>query len=405
MLAENELLRAIDSIDLAINPVIGDLVRKEMIPLWESEAAARDEGKKHTITLDYGKLFKVDRVINYHEGNVKKECYPKHFKDNKWIKKLPEDRSLFPLYHEDKITFAKGKWLLIHEGEKACDYALSRDLISISFAGSLANDDDYIGGKFYEMLGQGIKGGVYLADNDDAGMKKAIKIRDNALEVDFPIVIVPIGKALWTAKKGDDFKEYSDQFPHHDGEMLKAQIESFIIESKFDLINIKDESKSTVTSEIKKDSENLSIREIALSKLRELNTKTVDPEFVNDYFIIPEILPKGDIVQFIALPKVGKSLLAYDLISCLINEQEFLGYQIKQENKTVLIIQADEPQSTSDPRIINAIGRFDNRVKIVNDFDLSKESLEFFEIWVNELKPSIIMIDSLREINKDLYKY
>jgi len=251
MIAEKDLIRAIDSIDLAINPVIGDLVRKEMIPLWESEAAARDEGKKHTITLDYGKLFKVDRVINYYEGNVKKDCYPKHFKDNKWIKKLPEDRSLFPLYQENYIGLAKDKWLSIHEGEKACDYALSRGLISISFAGSLANDDNYIKGKLIFIKEEGVPGVTIFADNDPQGIKKAIKVRDICLSIDLPCVIVPIDKILWNAKKGDDFKEYSDTFPHHNSEMLKAQIESIIIENKFEFINIKEESESTVTSEIK----------------------------------------------------------------------------------------------------------------------------------------------------------
>ena len=166
MIPEKELLRAIDSVNLAIEPVIGELVRKEMIPLWESEAVSRSEGKKHTITLDYGKLHKVDRVLNYYEGNVKKDCYPKHFNDSKWIKKLPEDRSLFPLYHEDKISFAKDKWLSFHEGEKACDYALSRGFISVSFAGSLANDESYIKIKLILLKEQGIKGIVYFADND-----------------------------------------------------------------------------------------------------------------------------------------------------------------------------------------------------------------------------------------------
>ncbi|WPF90508.1 VapE domain-containing protein (plasmid) [Cyanobacterium aponinum AL20118] len=271
MIPEKELLKAIDSVNLAIEPVIGELVSKEMIPLWESEAAARDEGKKHTISLDYGKFHKVDRVINYYEGNVKKDCYPKHLKENKWIKKLPEDRSLFPLYHEDKISFAKGKWLLIHEGEKACDYALSRSFISVSLCGSLANDDDYIKGKLLLIKELGVKGIVYFADNDDAGIKKAIKIRDKALEIGFPLVIVPISKILWDAKKGDDFKEYSDKFPHHDGEMLKAQIESIIIENKFDLINIKDESKTNVHSDLKskqakKESKKEEVDSIALAR-------------------------------------------------------------------------------------------------------------------------------------------
>ncbi|WPF90516.1 DUF5906 domain-containing protein (plasmid) [Cyanobacterium aponinum AL20118] len=250
MITENELIRAIDSIDLAVNTAIGEIVSKEMIPLWESEAAARSEGKKHSITLDYGKNYKVDRFITYHDGRDKKNSIPKYFNDGKWLKELPEDRSLFPLYHEDKISFAKDKWLPIHEGEKACDYALSRGLISVCFAGSLANDENYIKDKLILIKNSGVKGSIYFADNDQQGIKKAIKVRDLAFEIDFPFVILSIEKILWNAKKGDDFKEYSDSFPYHDSEMLKAQIESFIIQNKFDLINSSLSHKSECTEVI-----------------------------------------------------------------------------------------------------------------------------------------------------------
>jgi len=100
--------------------------------------------------------------------SLEKAVKPKYgTKKNHW---LPYHLQLFPQ--------ANGKWILVLEGEKPCDYALNDGYISTSIIGAHSNsksDFTVFNRLFDEAVANGIKGLVYIADHDEAGIKKAIK--------------------------------------------------------------------------------------------------------------------------------------------------------------------------------------------------------------------------------------
>ncbi|BAQ66465.1 AAA family ATPase [Geminocystis sp. NIES-3709] len=392
------------------------LLAKKTIAQYESEDQAKAKGEPHKIIIDYSGNIKVDRVL---DKNGEKNFYLKYQDDyGNWHNKGLLENEKISIYPYKSFLLSSeccnGKYILVHEGEKACEYGLSRGIISTAILGSASgNLEKNI--RVFDTLVQTFKsskakGIIYIADNDKTGKDKAIKFRELCTKHGIECLIVPIENIYPKANKGDDFADYSKSLPLTDNETLKDNFESYINDNYNDLKMIdftpKVKQCSTITSINCKDVAQLqedTRKQSALSKLRKLNPKTIDPKFTDDYFIIPDILPKGNMIQIIALPKVGKSLLAYDLIGSLINEEEFLGYKINQKNKNVLLIQCDETQAESDPRIAVRLGRFDERVNIINDFNLDDENIKDFEIWVDETKPSLILIDSLKSINNGTY--
>jgi hypothetical protein len=126
--------------------------------------------------------------------------------------------------------------------------------------------------------------------------------------------------------------------------------------------------------------------------------KLFDADIPGLEYLIPGMLPKGDTVLLIADPKVGKSLLAYDAaFTIATGESDFLGEKTQQGK--VLIVQTDEPQHSTKSRLLKRGFRREDaaNVQYINQFNISQ--LLKLEEKLEEFRPSLVVIDSLRRIN------
>jgi hypothetical protein len=327
-----ELLSLLDNAEIAIDESIIPSA-DELIQRYKSETVARENLKPHTINLYYDDCHKVERQITiFHNKEEKKDIpkkdfYPYHFDGTKWIKGLG-DRTLWKLYHQDLLILGKGKWILWHEGEKACDYALSRGLISTSLCGSLANkktlEDDYVIAKMNHLIDLGIEGIIFISDHGKTGFEKANRLTKIAIHCGMPSVHLPIEVIFPPAKEGDDFVEYSESKINFPNELLKTVIESAIATEKEKLISLSAEESKGVNEDLIKSFEESyqhSPPDISENNLPLLFEKCVQKLSDNS---LSEADRYTEIGKFCSQNKISPSIL-----------QKAISERIRNENKQV----------------------------------------------------------------------
>lgn len=168
-------------------------------------------------------------------------------------------------YHLELFSQAMGKWILFHEGEKACDYGLSKGLISTCLLGSKATQESFIIKLCEQVKNYNIKGLIYLVDNDKQGLDKAIKTQQIAREFNVKIILLPIKKIYSEAKEKDDFADYSKITNlSHSG--IKSNIELTVQSNIQELLSI---TKSLDTIESNSYTEKVSDIEKAFSFIQD----------------------------------------------------------------------------------------------------------------------------------------
>jgi len=120
-------------------------------------------------------------------------------------------------------------------------------------------------------------------------------------------------------------------------------------------------------------------------------------------WIVPPLIPPGDLIILFGKAKSKKSLLAvYELAYAVSHGGTFLGFPCKQGK--VLIFETEE-SATSVKRRLKGRGFFDNgsadvretdQVKIYRDFDLMTD-LPRLKQFIDQEKPALIIFDSLRK--------
>jgi KaiC/GvpD/RAD55 family RecA-like ATPase len=118
-------------------------------------------------------------------------------------------------------------------------------------------------------------------------------------------------------------------------------------------------------------------------------------------WLIPGLLPKGEMLLLAALPKVGKSLLATEVAYAVLCGGPVLGEKAKQGK--VLYISSDESPSSLKRRFY-ARG-FDllperNNLRVMTHLDLT--NLGVLEEQLDEFRPDLVVVDSLTSITFDL---
>lgn len=146
--------------------------------------------------------------------------------------------------------------------------------------------------------------------------------------------------------------------------------------------------------------------------LKEMKRLTSTPEFksqsLSDFFdetseaiewLIPELLPKGEMVLLISDPKCGKSLLAIDAaFSAATGEDKFLGYDLGKKPLKTLIISVDESaRSTRLKMLKRGFRKSDSNVRVVCRWDISQ--LQRLEAELEDFRPDLVVVDSLKRIN------
>ncbi len=116
-------------------------------------------------------------------------------------------------------------------------------------------------------------------------------------------------------------------------------------------------------------------------------------------WLVPGLIPVGETLILAGPPKVGKTLLAYDLaFGVATGEDDVLG-QALAGGKKVLIVECDESaQSTKVKLLRRGFRERDERlVKVLPSWNISQ--LPLLEAQLEDFRPALVIIDSLRRIN------
>jgi len=123
-------------------------------------------------------------------------------------------------------------------------------------------------------------------------------------------------------------------------------------------------------------------------------------------WIIPRILFSTGLYILAGYAKAGKSLFCYELINALVMSGDFLG--IPARKGRVLYYQCEEPINTVQMRLFTRgfddneqllkEALADNRLIIKRKLDL-KTDLKEMELFIQEYKPQVVFIDSLRAVS------
>lgn len=148
--------------------------------------------------------------------------------------------------------------------------------------------------------------------------------------------------------------------------------------------------------------------------LREMEIRITTPEYESmDFeelynmgsqavdYLIPGLLPKGESVLLVAMPKVGKSLLAVDVAYAVATgEDGFLGETCATGR--VLYVSVDESRDSVVKKMKNRGFRPCDKdsIRIVTTFSISQ--LPKLEAEIETFKPTLVIIDSLKRITKGL---
>lgn len=94
----------------------------------------------------------------------------------------------WPLYNESAcIKYGPTNWVLDLEGEKCCDVATLLEIVACSHPGPIQQQEAKRQ-RYARLQGSGVAGVVYLADNDEAGRRKALNCAKAAQEACLPFV-------------------------------------------------------------------------------------------------------------------------------------------------------------------------------------------------------------------------
>lgn len=219
---------------------------KTIINAYESEK----DNEFNVIDLIYTPTAKVTR----YKVNEGKTTPPYHMINGEWKSGIGNVKNWLPYRNQD-IKLAQGQIALIHEGEKACDYARSCGLVSFSFCGAKSQNEDFLKQQLLWLKSQGLKGGIYIADYDKIGEEKGNKAIKTANSINFPLIVINIDKILYPVKKGDDFadlviemkkryKSYNEaeqitEIRKYLEKTIENQLDEFIDENLEKLANIK----------------------------------------------------------------------------------------------------------------------------------------------------------------------
>jgi hypothetical protein len=112
---------------------------------------------------------------------------------------------------------------------------------------------------------------------------------------------------------------------------------------------------------------------------------------------VQELLPVGETVLFVALPKVGKSKAAVDLAFCVATgESRFLGREVKQ-GKVLMVCPDASQQSLKHEMLKRGFRSGDSKnIRIMPRWSIDQMSV--LEQQLEDFRPDLVVIDSLKKI-------
>jgi len=114
-------------------------------------------------------------------------------------------------------------------------------------------------------------------------------------------------------------------------------------------------------------------------------------------YLIPGLLPRGETVLCVGLPKSGKTLLSIDAaFAVATGESTFLGESVQQGK--VLIVSVDESTQSTRIKLLKRGFRKEDgaNVSVMTQWDISQ--MGELEKTLEDLRPDLVVIDSLKRI-------
>ncbi len=380
-----------------------------------------------------------DRRRAYNDGKDNKHLRPWHWVEpyhpeqgpHGWWSDRGKGSKPWPLYREAEAAeaLASGECTILFNGtgEQAVESMRRLGLFSICAQGGEGTADSQVIDFLKRNTPQVF---VISPDEDAAGHKAAAKLQQGCNRVKIPAVTINL-KNVWPLlpSKGD-ITNIVNSSGMSDSEIVKrleAEIRRAITARlEYDRkLNDPDErlklelqallNESDPVKRMRKRAEiasyyrlNKAEVEEALKVLRQRNA-TPQPTFfsLGDFltqseaaldYIVPSMLPVGETVLLVAVPKAGKTLLATDLaFAVATGESDFLGERCKRGR--VLIVSVDESASSTRSKLIKRGFRPEDSewVQVMTRFDISQMSA--LEERLEVFRPSLVIIDSLRRIN------
>ncbi len=115
-------------------------------------------------------------------------------------------------------------------------------------------------------------------------------------------------------------------------------------------------------------------------------------------WLVEGILPAGETLILGAEPKVGKTLLAVDLAYAVAAGEPFLGLPVARGG--VLVVSTDESPQSTRSKLFRRGFRPGMPVAVLTQFDV--ENLEPLVAAIEKFRPSLVVVDSLKSITKNL---
>ena len=189
--------------------------------------------------------------------------------------------------------------------------------------------------------------------------------------------------------------------PTDEAEILKLEIKRLNAE--------KDEAKKALMAkDLRKNG--IGNKDIeAISRQLDLNAAVAKPQRFKPSELleyIPEglqwlfagLLPSAGITLLSGDPAAGKSTLAYDCAASIISGEMFLGEQPTKTGK-VLFVVGDEPLPFAQDKLISrGLYGYMGSWELIHNWDISQ--MEILEEALEDLRPTLVIFDSLTSINK-----
>ena len=125
-------------------------------------------------------------------------------------------------------------------------------------------------------------------------------------------------------------------------------------------------------------------------------------ESSQENWLIPSLLPVGEMLLLTALPKVGKTLFANDVAYAILSGGEIVGEQAIQGK--VLYISSDETAGSLSRRFqsrgFDLLKDAKSNLRVMTELQMS--DLSTLEEQIESFRPNLIIIDSLTSITNDL---
>jgi Fe2+ or Zn2+ uptake regulation protein len=127
---------------------------------------------------------------------------------------------------------------------------------------------------------------------------------------------------------------------------------------------------------------------LSLDELWELESEGIE-------YLIPGMLPRGETVLCVGMPKAGKTLLAIDAaFAVATGESHFLGEKVQQGK--VLLVSVDESAQSTKAKLIKRGFRKGDQIHVMTRWDISQ--IDKLEQKLEDLRPDLVVIDSVKRI-------